>query len=337
MSQGSLKIPTTGTLSGLALVQAINAALANLAGMATGPTDPSSLPGGVEANSLWFDTSVNPGVLRQRNAANTSWTGMSIAPATLPQHAVQFSQVSGVVGQSRNAAITVPAATTTVTYTADELIVESALGGLRYCLANVNQSINIATTGAGGMASGSAPLNGFVAVYAQYNPTANTRTLVGVDASSAPVAETFAYAGFSASALVGFLPTNGSGQVIAGTNIVGRWVSRPVATILSANTPQATFFALSFAGAAPRNAKRVKLMLSAGNTAAPTTQTIDVASDSNISGQQSFAATTNLSSIGSTGTAQLDVVNTPNIFYRTQYTPVTGTPTFNIYLTGFEF
>lgn len=247
------------------------------------------------------------------------------------------AMTSGVVGTSRNATITVPTATTTVTYTADELIVESALGGLRYCLANVNQTINIATTGAGGMASGSAPLNGFVAVYVQYNPATNTRALVGVDASGSPVAETFAYAGYSASALVGFLPTNGSGQVIAGTNIVGRSVSRPTSTLLSANTPQATLLALSFAAGAPRNAKRVKLMLQTTNTATGTTQTIDVASDANFSGQQSFGATNTVSGSGNFSAAQIDVVNTPNIFYRTSYAPVTGTPTFNIYLTGFEF
>lgn len=74
MSQGSLILQTTGTLSGLSLVQAINAALANVSGFASGSTDPASLAGGVQPFSLWADTSVSPNLLRMRNAANTAWT-----------------------------------------------------------------------------------------------------------------------------------------------------------------------------------------------------------------------------------------------------------------------
>ncbi|AHB08392.1 hypothetical protein U875_09710 [Pandoraea pnomenusa 3kgm] len=93
MSQDSLNIPTTGTLSGLALVQAINAALANLATNASGATDPSSLPGGVLPYSLWFDTSSAQPVLRQRNSANGAWTGLAVAPGAKPHHVAQLQQV----------------------------------------------------------------------------------------------------------------------------------------------------------------------------------------------------------------------------------------------------
>ena len=47
MAQGALTIQTTGVLSGLALVNAINDALDNLASNASGSTDPSGLTGGV--------------------------------------------------------------------------------------------------------------------------------------------------------------------------------------------------------------------------------------------------------------------------------------------------
>ena len=76
MSQGSLVIPTTGTLSGLQLVNAINDALDNLVTQASGSTDPSTLTGGVKPYSMWLDTSVSPNVLRMRNAANTAWASM---------------------------------------------------------------------------------------------------------------------------------------------------------------------------------------------------------------------------------------------------------------------
>ncbi|VVE49315.1 hypothetical protein [Pandoraea terrigena] len=92
MSQDSLIIPTTGTLSGLSLVQDLNAALANLASCASGATDPSSLPGGVQPFSLWLDSSVVPPVLRQRNAGNTAWDGLSVTAATKPEHAISMGQ-----------------------------------------------------------------------------------------------------------------------------------------------------------------------------------------------------------------------------------------------------
>lgn len=81
MSQGSLVIPTTGTLTGLALVNAINDAVDNLVTQASGSTDPSTLTGGVKPYSFWLDTSVSPNVLRMRNAANTAWASMGTISA----------------------------------------------------------------------------------------------------------------------------------------------------------------------------------------------------------------------------------------------------------------
>lgn len=81
MSQGSLVIPTTGTLSGLQLVNAVNDALDNLVTQASGSTDPSTLTGGVKPYSFWLDTSVSPNVLRMRNAANTAWAAMGTISA----------------------------------------------------------------------------------------------------------------------------------------------------------------------------------------------------------------------------------------------------------------
>lgn len=76
MSQGSLVIPTTGTLSGLQLVNDVNDALDRLTSLASGSTDPSTLSGGAKPYSMWLDTSVSPNVLRMRNAANTDWAAM---------------------------------------------------------------------------------------------------------------------------------------------------------------------------------------------------------------------------------------------------------------------
>jgi hypothetical protein len=64
---------------------------------------------------------------------------------------------AGIVGGARNAKMSVATASATATFTASELLVETALGGQAFKLANFSKTINLATTGAGGMDTGTAP------------------------------------------------------------------------------------------------------------------------------------------------------------------------------------
>lgn len=73
MSQAPISLPTTGILSGLALVNYVNDALARLSTLSSGNTDPATLTGGVAPYSLWMDTSSAPPALRIRNNTNTAW------------------------------------------------------------------------------------------------------------------------------------------------------------------------------------------------------------------------------------------------------------------------
>jgi hypothetical protein len=127
-------------------------------------------------------------------------------------------QVAGVVGHARNLAMNVATASASATVTADEIIVETALGGLRYCLPNFSQVINISGAGLGKMDTGTAPINGFVAIYAIYNPTNATAALLATNATSALQPEVYGGAnmpaGYTASALVSVVPTNASGQFV---------------------------------------------------------------------------------------------------------------------------
>lgn len=95
MSQGSLILPTTGTLSGLTLVQLVNAALANLAGLCSGATDPSTLTGGVQPYSLWMDTTGSPATLKMRNAANDDWltVGTITSGKFVPLYSAEAAQL----------------------------------------------------------------------------------------------------------------------------------------------------------------------------------------------------------------------------------------------------
>jgi hypothetical protein len=81
---------------------------------------------------------------------------LQVGAGTKSNHAAQVGQVAGVVGSARNLRAAVTVASASVNFTADEIVVETALGGARYCLANFNKVCNLATVGAGGMDVGAA-------------------------------------------------------------------------------------------------------------------------------------------------------------------------------------
>ncbi|EOU3128503.1 TPA: hypothetical protein ACLH5A_004271, partial [Yersinia enterocolitica] len=152
------------------------------------------------------------------NLSEIKTAGAAAVTATLANLSLgdvaHLPQLTGVVGTSRNAKMSVTAASSTATFTADELIVQTALGGLQYKLSSFSKTINLATTGAGGMDTGTVPANGFVALYAIYNPTTQISALLAVNASSVVAPEVYGGsnipAGYTASALVSVLPTSSS-------------------------------------------------------------------------------------------------------------------------------
>jgi hypothetical protein len=166
---------------------------------------------------------------------------------------------SSVAGLVRNAKMSVTAASATASWTADEVILETALGGAAYKIANASGSINLATTGAGGMDTGSAPTSGFVAVYGIFNPTTATFNLLATNAASL-VGNVYGGghmpSGYTASALISVWATNASGQFVAGyQEDRAVWFSNINA--LSTSTQQSSFTSLSIASAVPPNARTV--------------------------------------------------------------------------------
>ncbi|VVE13160.1 hypothetical protein PCA20602_02742 [Pandoraea capi] len=132
--------------------------------------------------------------------------------------AIAQKQISGVVGVARNLLILVPTAATSTTVTADEVITETALGGLRYCVKSLNAALDLTKTGIGGMDTGAAPANGAIAVYAATNPSTGASGVFAVNATSVLAPEVYgganAPAGYTSTALVSILRTNASGQII---------------------------------------------------------------------------------------------------------------------------
>lgn len=170
--------------------------------------------------------------------------------------------LTGVVGMTRNAAMSVPAASATATFTADEIIVETALGGIQYRISNFSKTINLATTGAGGMDTGTAPASGYVALYAIYNPTTAISALLAVNATAAKVPEIYGGAnmpaGYTASALMSVVPTNSS-SLIAPLYQSGRSIRVPPTSIFTTTTASATSSPVSISAGAPKNALSISL------------------------------------------------------------------------------
>lgn len=272
------------------------------------------------------------------DGTNITQLAENIAPATQSQHAVPMAQAAGVVGSVRNLAMSLTAASATATLTADEIIVETALGGVRYCLPSFNKTINLATTGAGGMDTGSAPTSGYVALYAIFNPTTGASALLAKNATSAVQPNIYGGAnmpsGYTASALVSVWPTNGSSQFVVGYQ-QDRTVSITRTNIISTTTQQASYTAFSFVAVVPPNAVSISGDMAANSTSA-SSLTLLIASNAGGAGAVATAFLSTTASQGVTcpyNKVRLAVAQTA--YYIG--TSSVGTPTFTITVSSYDF
>jgi len=189
-----------------------------------------------------------------------------VTPLKLAQ---RLATSSPAAGASRNARMNIAAASASATWTADENVVKTALGGSAFLLSALSVSINTAGTGIGGMDTGLAPVSGDVALYLAYNPTTNTRGLFGQDVTAIVAPEQYGGAnrpsGFTATQLVAVLKTNASRQFVI-SNTSGRKTTST--DVVPVNTSAGLTLALtSIAQAVPKNAIRVSGTLAAAATA----------------------------------------------------------------------
>lgn len=278
------------------------------------------------------------------NAGNGAWILMECAggaqqvtAATQSRHAVQFGQVSGVVGGTRNLSMSVTAASATATLTADEIVVETALGGLRYCLANFNKTINLATTGAGGMDTGSAPVSGFVGIYAIYNPTTGASALLATNATAAKVPEVYAGghmpSGYTASALVSVVPTNGAAQFPM-LYQADRQVDLAQVGILGTSTDGGTTWnSVGISGFAPMNAKTFKGYASGANANAGAFN-LGIGGNSSGIGNLTANFSANGCSFQATG---IPIVTPQTVYWYYHFSGTVSSLSFTLYGSGYTF
>ncbi|ENG6255993.1 hypothetical protein ABU550_000867 [Yersinia enterocolitica] len=177
----------------------------------------------------------------------------------------------------------ISAASSTATFTADELIVATALGGKQYRLHGFNKTINLAITGPGGMDAGAPPVTGFVALYAIYKPSTKESALLAVNATATAAPEICASASmpadYTASALVAVVPIASS--QFAFCAVQGRSVVISAATVLSGTTAPGSVTAQAIT-AIPLNSQSVDLTVTVGITANDTTGALTLAASSGL-------------------------------------------------------
>ncbi|UXZ62527.1 hypothetical protein NUJ28_07375 [Burkholderia multivorans] len=276
-----------------------------------------------QLNKVWRQSSIMAAVLGQFIADLTGQDAIDDGTtATLLANlktAVQ-AQSAAIVGQARKVAMSISSASTTAMLTADEIVVGSALGGQKYVLGAFSQTINLATTGAGGMDTGSAPASGYVAIYAIYNPTTGARALIAKDATSAVQPNVYGGAnmpaGYIASALVSVWPTNASRQFVVGSQI-DREVSVKNVVVLTTSTQQASLTSFSAAGAIPPNAQACRLDLTVGSSSASAGASLVVCGSSIEIGRASVGATSPTGGATTVvSTPYIRIVTPQTLYYR---------------------
>ncbi|MBW5877522.1 phage tail protein [Yersinia enterocolitica] len=234
--------------------------------------------------------------------------------------------------------MSVTAASATATFTADQLTVTTGLSGQPYLLTSFSKTINLATTGAGGMDTGTVPAAGFVALYAIYNPTTQVSALLAVNTTSVLAPEVYGGAnmpsGYTASALVSVWRT-ASSQFVIGYQ-VDRKLVLTSAIAINGNTQQASYTAIPLTAIVPVNAKTASGTRGVTSTTSGASIYNNVASSSSgLSPQPMSGATVVANMDFSSAFLDLPIVTTQTIYYAA--TASAGTMTMSVVVSGYTF
>jgi hypothetical protein len=228
---------------------------------------------------------------------------------------------SSVAGDSRNL-VAKASNNTVVTITFDQVVTSTALSnGTTYLFGTNNLTFNRNTIGVGGLDTGSSPNLGWISIYAVSNPGTSAIGLLGLAGNAA---STTLYSGantapgYTASSLVSIWPTDGTGNLIFGTQ-QSRVFSFDVPVIVATGqTFPSSLTQQSISPAVPPAAKSVSGFMGVTSTAAPGMQV--VASDANgldaqIIAQLGTGSATLIFGFGSAESFRDLMITTPQIMY----------------------
>lgn len=248
-----------------------------------------------QLNKAWRQSSIIAAVVAQAISDITGADAVDDGTtATLVANlkAAIRAQSIGVAGTFTKLKMSVTTDSASATLTADEIVVKSAIGGLSYIVPNFSKTINLATTGVGGMDTGSAPANSFVSIYAIYNPSTQVSALLACNQSvSSGSVYTGANmpSGYTASALVSAWRTSATGLLVAGSQS-DRSIDVTLATIIN-TTSVLTNSSVSMNSILPIAAVSFSGVLQCGAASANSSVTVGLASTSSGFGRKSCGAT----------------------------------------------
>lgn len=238
--------------------------------------------------NIYVATADSVGINPVTDTSNTYWKIAFIDTTSLA--------LSGpVVGTLKNVRMTINSPSTTASMVAESVVVGASTNSLPYKINNISKTINLGITGAGGMDVGSAPISGFVAIYLIYNVLTKTSALLACNqTTSTGTTYTGANlpAGYGPSALVSIWGTNGSGQLVIGTQI-DRDIDRALATILT-TTDIFTNAPTNISTLVPTAAVEISGIFQCGATTANVNSTVGLASTANGVGTRSCGGTSSV-------------------------------------------
>lgn len=245
-----------------------------------------------------------------------------------------------VIGSVRNLRCSVSAASPTATITADEIVMKSGLGGISYVVPNFSRPIDLSKIGAGGVDNGSATANGFLGIYACFNPniavSPTNPMLIGQMEAAAilPAAYGGLYmpVGYTASALISVAPISATAGQFAPFFQLDRWVEYAGVSVLTGSTAVGGPFARASA-ALPYSAKFLSGFNQCGSsTTSSVSQILTSVNSSNIGGQFNTGTLPG----GSTAIPFRVSISVPQTIYQTA-SSTAGIPSFTISVKAYEF
>lgn len=198
------------------------------------------------------------GVYLTLSSAAATYLTISSAAATY-----QPLGTSAVIGDTRNLKCSIPSASASATFAADEVVVGSGLGATAYKLGSYSELLDLTKIGAGGMDQGTAPAGGFVAIYAiaQAGGASPSILACNVATSEGPVySGANMPGGYAVSALLGIVPTNASAQMAAGLMLARKFNYTAFSAVYTGHADISALTMESISAQVPAAAKYVDLM-----------------------------------------------------------------------------
>lgn len=271
-----------------------------------------------DQRSIWL----NENTLKISNNLSEITPGGIAAASEVVNNLSLRSFFTGIVGDARNLRASLTNSSPSLNFTADEVIVENSNGGLQYRIGGFNKTVNLSTVGAGGMDVGNAPANGWVAIYAIYNPTLNVQSIIATNTTSSIAPSVYGGtnlpSGYTATALISVWRTNG-GSVFQGGYQRGRKFITPRVDVAMISSNPGAYTAIGLANAVPQNAVSCTGYAFCNSGTGAGAATLVLSSDNTgIGFLQAYAGTTG--AIGSDIYFEMLLPVTQNIFYQFSWT-----------------